>query len=244
MLHYMNSLQVKLKNKLFDETIETIHEIINLYLTLPLNLKQDPTNKFYFSNTSWNRNDHSFTISTMTVNEHVQYLSIQLQCSSNILKFHKDGNFIDTKTFETPHIKINDVYKDITSEFNNNNNTHFIKVFALNVFPPHSFVTLFPSHSVQICLSYIIGISDKNILNLFFDSRQYFTNIYGSRGLQAQILEYNNNHQFKLTDVYHICENLSPIWGESSFIINDHVYKKSIPKINLPAVIQLVHTFN
>jgi hypothetical protein len=170
-----------------------------------------------------------------TIAEHVEYLSNQLTCRMNVLELYKSGNIISYS-----HLIINDVYKDITNDFNIKYKTHFNLVYAINVFPYHSFITLFPSEETKICVSYILGISDK--LNVFFDNTMRFQTIYNCRGFQKQIIKYNMCNNFKLVDIFNICDNISPIIGEGYYASGNNIYKYSLDNINEPGQNKYIKT--
>ena len=118
----MNEKQIKLRDKLFDDTIAQINKIRNEYLNMPLNktskkwkkhfpysqlndieyinpdfnennvaikFKNNPNVKYYFTKESW-KNNHSYTLSGKTIEEHVVYISRQLECQANVLKMYKN----------------------------------------------------------------------------------------------------------------------------------------------------------
>lgn len=178
----------------------------------------------------WKSDEHSFSLSNQTPHEHVEFIKIQLQCYITNIDFLVNG------TIQSRSNDMNCIV-DITNKFNNEQGTHFDKVFAINVFPIVSIIYTHKTNTVKIATYYVLGCNGNKV-NIFFGCDEIFDVMHnGCRGLQKYIEEYNDsNASFDIDDFFHICENLGPIfYGPHYFYaLNTSIYEVRILKINKP----------
>lgn len=215
---------------------------------LAIKFKNNPNEKYYFNNKSYKKK-HSFCLSNKTNKEHIDYITEQLGLRLNQLSIYLDQSYIqlneyfgEKDPFDLFNNGFNEVYKDIKHEFNTEHKTNFEIVLAINIFPKDSYIT--NNNNIKIAVLYIVAVSKDKILNIIFEDTMIFNNIYGSKNLQKQILEYNNSNIFNIKDIFYISENLGLLCPETFFGYNNVIYEQTIPKINDHRIIKEIKVVN
>jgi hypothetical protein len=199
-----------------------------------IKFKKSEKEKYYFSNRTWNKNNHSFNLSAKKLYQHPEYIIKEIDNILAIFNLHKKRNIINEITFELIEIPNNydDYCKEITNEFNKENklNEPFDEVYALNIFPHHSFIFRHESQSIELATYYVIAYNKThNVINIFFETGKYFRRI--SHNLDKQINEYNLANKFNIADILQICENISFI-REGRYAVGNYIYETKLDKIN------------
>lgn len=129
----------------------------------------------------------------------------------SIFYLHKNGNFSKNYIVDNTPENYDDYCINITNEFNAEQKLSlpFDEVYAINIFPHHSFIFKQNIKDTKIATYYIIAYNKRDgVINIFCDHEKYFKNV--SHALSEQIQKYNSNNNFKIEDIQYICENLAP----------------------------------
>jgi hypothetical protein len=186
--------------------------------------------KYYGNENTWKNGDHSFSLSTIGLKEHFEYIINQLQCIHNVISFILKGKI--TNSIDIKSASKYECILDVTKEFNSDYRTSFKKVFFVNIFPQHAFVFNKDTKTVKIATYYILGINEDKIHVMFGYGNKFNIMHCGSRGIDQQINKYNNDNDYKVTDIPKICENLAPILSTGYAAIGNCIYKTSLDNIN------------
>lgn len=216
-----------------DETIENMAFDDN---AIAIKFKDSINCKYYGCDKTWKKGDHSFSLSTLDQRGHAEYITQQLTCIKNKIKLIFNGNITNSMNISTAETY--DCIKDITDEFNKNEGTNFKQVFAINIFPPHSFVFNSKNKNIKIATYYIVGHDGvNNKIHIFYDFKKIFGGMdsNGCRRLSRQINEYNaNDDPHNIKDIFIICDNLAPICSLGHYAIGNCIYEITLDKINEP----------
>lgn len=180
---------------------------------------------------------YSFTLSTLSIDEHKQNLIRGLNNSRFILELYKTQVDIEyqscinnTLTYEMYvnfrrliQYDYSDGYSEFclekTREFNKQTGIIYDQVYYINLCPP------FAIYENKIANCYVLAYKD-NKWNIFFEYTKYFSTLGDRPGLDKQIHEFNNNNHVTPNNLFNIIRNMASIITD--YTITDHTGKKTI----------------
>lgn len=183
--------------------------------------------KQYFEDIYNRKYEHSFTLSEKTIDQHKEYIQKKLEENINnlhVLKYHHTPETYDK------------YFKDCTNEHKRNDGSLMYKwYYVLNIFPFNTFVNQ-KGVPTKIARSYAIAKDFKDVMHIFFESKDYFKEHFEKESKRDLINEFNSRIESSniSSKILTIIENLNRI-GDNSITLNgSNVYYNKLRKIDEP----------
>jgi hypothetical protein len=209
------------------KTIKKLNKVVNLIGTKKLNNNEPKKRKHYpltQDRQFKDENNHSFSLSKKTQNEHKTYI---LQKIDEIIG-----------TIKTNHMcYLYDYYiKNITENHKNSSKENMYELaYALNIVPSFAFYKQNKrSNKLKIATYYIVAVG-KNKLNIFFGYNDIFASFFEPKYeiLRDKIKEFNDRNEIGDVNISEIISNIN----KNNFQIfgSDRKNIREIHKIDEPA---------